>query len=53
MRQKEFDISQKEVHCIMYNSVADPDLQLSGGGGGGGARSQKKTFFGPLNISLV
>ena len=30
----------------MYNSVADPDLQLSGGGGGEGrgARSQKKHF---------
>ena len=45
----------------MYNTVANPDLQIGGGGGGvhpdpeirGGPVLKKFFFFGPSGLSLV
>ena len=39
-----------KVNAERQYAVLDPDLEIRGVGGGG---SLKKTFFGPLGLSLV
>ena len=45
-------MSEKEVHFVMYNSVADPDLQIREGGGGGGAGASPNNFFSAFGASV-
>ena len=40
-----------KVNAERQYAVLDPDLEIRGVGGGGAV--SKKTFFGPLGLSLV